>query len=240
MNDVPSGNFAATRWTLVARARGDDPTARLALSELCEAYYAPVVSFLRAEGRSEDAARELAHEFFARVLAGQSLSGAEAGRGRFRSYLLGAVKHFLADHRDHVQREKRGGGAVPEALDAPGTDTSPGLQVPDPCRPPDAAFDRQWAMTLLDRALSSLDEEMRVEGKADLFAVLKPWLTGDRAPLSQAEAAVQLGLSEGAVKVAVHRLRRRFRDMVVTEIAATLDPTASAEEELRHLLAALA
>jgi len=235
-----SAPFAATRWTLVARARGDDPTARLALSELCEAYYAPVVSFLRAEGRTDDAARELAHEFFARVLAGQSLSGAEAGRGRFRSYVLGAVKHFLADSRDHAHREKRGGGAVPEVLGVTGTDTSPGLQVPDPCRPPDAAFDRQWAMTLLDRALSSLDEEMRAEGKADLFAVLKPWLTGDRAPQSQAEAAAQLGLSEGAVKVAVHRLRRRFREMVVTEIAATLDPTASAEEELRHLLAALA
>ena len=153
---APTGNFAATRWTLVARASGEDSAAQAALSELCAAYYSPVNAFLRAEGRTEDAARELAHEFFARVLAGGALGGADAARGRFRSYLLGALKHFLADHRAHANREKRGSGIVPETLD---TSTSAGQPLPV-TRDDERIFDRQWALTLIARALEIVGAEI--------------------------------------------------------------------------------
>jgi len=232
--------FAPTRWTLVLRARGESPEAKAALSELCEAYYQPVLRFLRREGRDEDAACELTQEFFARVLARGGFGGVDPGRGRFRSYLLGALKHFLADLRDRERREKRGGGITPEPL-APSTDTSPGFEVPDPAgRPPDAWFDREWALAVMDRALAALAAEFRAADKASQFEALKPWLVGETSALSQADAAARLGLSEGAVKVAVHRLRHRFRDLVKAEIAHTLPTPDDIDDELRHLIAALA
>ena len=232
---APAGNFAATRWTLVARARGGDSAAQAAISELCAAYYAPVNAFLRAEGRTEDAARELAHEFFARVLAGGALGGADAARGRFRSYLLGALKHFLADHRDRAHAEKRGGGTTPEPLD---TATGAGLALPS-ARDDDSIFDRQWALTLIARALEIVGNELRDAGKSAHFDALKPWLTGENAALSQADAARQLEMSEGAVKVAIHRLRQRFREAVKSEIAQTVRGDGDVDDELRHLLAVL-
>jgi RNA polymerase sigma-70 factor (ECF subfamily) len=206
---------------------------------LCAAYYAPVVAFLRAEGRDEDAARELAHAFFAGVLERQSLGGADPARGRFRSYLLGALKHFLADHRDRALTAKRGSGAAHEPL-APGTDTSPGLDVPDTKAPgAEREFDRKWALIVLDRALTLLAKEHAAAGESAKFEALKPWLTGDCEHLSQAEAARTLGTNEAAVKVAVHRLRKRFRETVKAEIAATLNSAGDVEDEFRHLLAAL-
>ncbi len=232
---APTGNFAATRWTLVARATGGDSTAQAALSELCAAYYSPVNAFLRAEDRTEDAARELAHEFFARVLAGGSLGGADAARGRFRSYLLGALKHFLADHRDRAHAEKRGGGATPEPLE---TATSAGLALPS-ARDDDRIFDRQWALTLIARALEIVGNELRDAGKSAHFDALKPWLTGENAALSQADAARELGMNEGAVKVAIHRLRQRFREAVKSEIAQTVRGDGDVDDELRYLLAVL-
>lgn len=231
----PESHFSATRWTLVARASGGDSTAQSALSELCAAYYTPVNVFLRAEGRTEDAARELAHEFFARVLKGGALSGAEAARGRFRSYLLGALKHFLCDHRDRANAEKRGGGVKPDPLD-PGTHA--GQPLPSACDD-DRIFDRQWALTLIARALEIVGGELRDAGKAAHFDALKPWLTGESAALSQADAAQQLGVSEGAVKVAIHRLRQRFRETVKAEIAQIVRDPAEVDEELRHLVAVL-
>ncbi len=232
---TPGGNFAPTRWTIVAQAQGSDTTAKSALSELCAAYYAPVNTFLRAEGRTEDAARELAHEFFARVLAGGALSGADATRGRFRSYLLGALKHFLGDHRERANAEKRGGGVTPESLD-PGTHAGQPLPA---ARDDDRIFDRQWALTLIARALEIVGGELRDAGKAAHFDALKPWLTGESAALSQTDAALQLGVSEGAVKVAIHRLRQRFRETVKAEIAQTVSGAAEVDDELRHLLAVL-
>ena len=230
-----SSAFAATRWTLIARANGEDAAAQAALSELCAAYYAPVNAFLRAEGRTEDAARELAHEFFARVLAGGALGGADAARGRFRSYLLGALKHFLADHRAHANREKRGGGIAPEPLD---TGTNAGQPLPA-ARDDERAFDRQWALTLIARALEITGAELRDAGKSAHFDALKPWLTGENPALSQAETARQLGMSEGAAKVAIHRLRQRFREAVKAEIAQTVPDAADVDDELRYLLAVL-
>lgn len=233
--------FAPTRWTLVLRARGESVESRTALSELCEAYYQPVLRFLRREGRDEDSAREITHDFFARVLAGGAFAGADPERGRFRSYLLGALKHFLADQRDHARRHKRGSGIAPEPLDVPvGTDTSPGFQVADPAGTAhDAVFDREWALTVMDRALSALQREFSAAGKLDEFQTFKPWLMGDAATGSQADAAHRLGLSEGAVKVMIHRLRKRFRTAVRSEIAQTLHDPALVDEELRHLIEAL-
>ena len=236
---MSSSAFAPTRWTLIARANGEDAAAQAALSELCAAYYAPVNAFLRAEGRTEDAARELAHEFFARVLAGGALGGAlggaDAARGRFRSYLLGALKHFLADHRDRAHAEKRGSGIAPEPLE---TATSAGLALPA-ARDDDRIFDRQWALTLIARALEITGNELRDAGKSAHFDALKPWLTGESAALSQADAARQLGMNEGAVKVAIHRLRQRFREAVKSEIAQTVRGDGDVDDELRHLLAVL-
>jgi RNA polymerase sigma-70 factor (ECF subfamily) len=233
------GNFAPTRWTLVLRARGESIEARGALSELCEAYYQPVFRFLRREGREEDAARELTQEFFARLLARGGIGTADPQRGRFRSYLLGAVKHFLGDQRDHERRAKRGGGATPESLDAENAG-SPALEVADGASPPDdTVFDRAWALAVMDRALNSLAAEFASEGKADQFTALKPWLAGDAQTLRQSQAAAQLGLGESAVKVAIHRLRKRFRELIRAEVAQTVDDAAEVDTELKYLVEVL-
>ncbi|SRR6266540_345951 len=237
----PAANFAATRWTLILRARGETPEARAALGELCEAYYQPVLRFLCREGRDEDAARELTQEFFARVLAGSGFDEADPERGRFRSYMLGALKHFLADQRKHEQRHKRGGGVAATSLDAasPDDDSSP-LQIADTALPtPDAFFDREWALAVIGRAMNVLEQEFTAGAKAHQFNTLKPWLMGEAPSMSQAEAARRLGLSEGAVKVVIHRLRKRFRDAVRTEISQTLRDPSLVDEELRYLIAAL-
>ena len=230
-----------TRWTLIQRARGETPEARAALSELCEAYYQPVLRFLRREGRDEDTARELTQEFFARILGGGGFEQADPERGRFRSYLLGALKHFLADQRKLQLRLKRGGGVIAESLDAAGVDDeSATLQIADPtCPSPESFFDREWALALIGRGLDVLEREFVAAGKKDQFETLKPWLMGEGPSMSHAGAARHLSLSEGAVKVAIHRLRKRFRSVVRTEISQTMSEPALVDEELRHLIAAL-
>ena len=168
------------------------------------------------------------------------MDGADPARGKFRSFLLGAVKHFLADQRDHSLREKRGGGATHEPLDA-GPDSQPGLQIADAnALPPGVLFDRQWALTVLDHAFDSLEAELSAEGKSAHLEVLKPWLVADADRGAQTAAAATLGVSETAVRVIVHRLRRRYRESVRSELRQTLMPGASVEEELRCLFAALA
>lgn len=243
-NDSPSqhaANFAPTRWTLIQRARGETPEAHAALSELCEAYYQPVLRFLRREGRDEDTARELTQEFFARILGNGAFEQADPERGRFRSYLLGALKHFLADERKHEQRLKRGGGATPESLDASSIeDEGRSLQVADTTTPAiETFFDREWALAVMARGLEVLQKEFTAAGKIEQFDALKPWLMGEAPSMSQADAARQLGLSEGAVKVVIHRLRKRFRDAVRAEISQTLRDPSLVDEELRHLIEAL-
>ena len=161
-------------------------------------------------------------------------------RGRFRSYLLAAVKRFASDQRERAGALKRGGGCEQVSLQSGGTDTEPGLQVEDAkSMVPDAAFDREWAVTLLARALVSLERTLGEEGKAEHFAVLKPWLTTEADEQPQAAAAGQLGLSEAAVKVAIHRLRQRFRAAVRGEIAQTVSAPEAVEAELESLRAAL-
>jgi RNA polymerase sigma factor (sigma-70 family) len=235
-------SFRPTRWTLVLRARGGTAAAQAALAELCESYYGPVLAFIRHSGRDGEAARDLTQEFFARLLAHHGLDTADPERGRFRSFVLGAVKHFLADERDRAQAAKRGGGQALVSIDAgSGSETTCALQIPDPAGPaPDTVFDRQWAVTLIERALNTLADEFAAAGKATQFETLKPWLLGEVPSLSQTEAAQTLGLSEGAVKVAVHRLRRRFRDLLKAEIAQTVDDPAQVHEELHYMVEVLA
>jgi RNA polymerase sigma factor (sigma-70 family) len=231
--------FVTTRWTLVMRARGEAPEARAALGELCEAYWTPVYRFLRREGRSEDEARETIQEFFTELLSRGNIDHADPEQGRFRSYFLGALKHFLSDRRRREGRQKRGGGALVQSFDA-GTDTSPGLQIPDPAAgSPDSYFDHQWALAVMERGLNRLESTF-VEAKKKLqFDTLKPWLNGDGTNLSQSEAAAQLGMTAGAVKVAVHRLRQSFRDIIRDEIAQTVHDPGEITEELRYLIEVL-
>src|SRR3569623_376804 len=166
MNEGPAKDhrFHTTRWTLVLAARGESPAARQALSDLCAANYAPVLRFLRADGHDADEAQDLAHGFFAGVLARQSLDGADPARGRFRSYLLGALKHFAGHQREAASRIKRGAGMEPLPLDG-GTETSH-RQVPAPLRTemPDAAFDREWALAVIGRALAVLEAAQSAAG----------------------------------------------------------------------------
>jgi RNA polymerase sigma-70 factor (ECF subfamily) len=232
-------SFFATHWSLVLRARGESEAGRAALSELCAAYYAPTHAFVRVAVHDEDKARDLTQEFFARVLKGGAFDGAAPEHGRFRSYLLGAVKHFLSDARDREGAGKRGGGVEWIPIE-PGTETSPGFDAPNrDAVPSDLVFDRQWALTLLERALRRLEADLAGAGKASQFEVLKPWLTG-AASLPQSEAAKRLGLSENAVKVAIHRLRTRFRESLSAEIAQTVAGPEQVDEELNYLIEVLA
>jgi RNA polymerase sigma-70 factor (ECF subfamily) len=172
------------------------------------------------------------------------LGAADPARGRFRSYLLGAVRHFLADQRKHASRIKRGGGRTPESLDASEAseagEGSPIEWADLSATVPDAWFDRQWALALMDRALNMVAAEFASSGKAAHFDQLKPWLIGEDPALSQADVARRLGLNEGAVKVAIHRLRKRFRDVLRAEVRQTLAAGDDVEAELRYLIGALA
>ena len=228
-------DFRTTRWTQVSRAKADSLEGRHALAELCNAYYEPVATFLRYELRDADGARELAHDFFAQMLAGGTIARAEQERGRFRSYLLGAVKHFLSHHREAQRRLKRGGGVENLSLNETEARSVPDAGVLSP----DAAFDRQWALTVVAHALEALRRECVAEGRADFFEQVKPWLTGDAARGDQAALAAGCGLNANALKVAVHRLKRRFRQLLKAEVAGTLDDPVLVEAEMRALFAAL-
>ena len=230
-------SFPDTRWTHVARSRGRGVEAQAALSDLCAGYYEPVFVFLRSEGHRDDDARELAQEFFARLLGGNGVDGAEPERGKFRTFLLGAVKHFLAARREYEMREKRGGGLTPEPLD-PGTASAPGLDPADTrALSPDAAFDRQWALTVLDRTLAALEAEM--QDRAEVFAALTPFLTGGADYGHIVSTAPALRMTPAALRVAIHRLRHRYRELLRAELAETLAPGASVDDELAALKAAL-
>lgn len=219
-----------TRWSLVSRAQGDTEAARLALAELCEIYYPPVLGYIRS-WVGNDEARDLTHAFFEKILSGNSLKGASQDRGRFRSYLLGAVKHFLCEKRSKDQSLKSGGHVSHSPIEDEVAGDATTL-------PPDAEFDRAWACTLLERALQSLGAEMEKGGKGTQFQALLPWLTGTATHGEQMSSAAQLGLSETAVRVQVHRLRRRFREIIEAEVTQTLEPGTDPADELRHLLRA--
>ena len=232
----PGDHFLTTRWTQVLAAQGASTHAGTALADLCAAYYAPVQSYIARTAHDLGDARDLTQEFFSRLLARRVIAGAERQKGRFRGYLLGAVKHYLADTRDRRCAAKRGAQHEHVQL-VSGTDTSPGHECVAPeSQTPDAFFDRQWGLAVLDLALAALAVEHERQGKVEQFQLLKPWLTGDAVEVSQAEAAARLELSEGAVKVAIHRLRKRFRSLVKAEIAQTVSTEQEAREELRYLI----
>jgi RNA polymerase sigma-70 factor (ECF subfamily) len=230
--------FAPTRWTLVLRAGGDSREGRAALGDLCATYYQPVHAFLRRNGRGDDAARDLAHDFFARLLERGGFSSPDPMKGRFRNYLLAAVKYFLRDQHARFLREKRGGGIQHESIDA-GSEEASVLQVCDPSADwDDAVFDREWALALMNRVVAEIEAEYPGP-KAAQFAALRPWLMGE-GPTSHAETAALLGMQQGAVKVAIHRMRRRFRELLKSRIAETLDDPSELDDELLHLCSALA
>lgn len=228
-------SFLTTRWTCVCAAKSDSEDGRKALADLCDAYYEPVVAFLRCELRDADAARDMSHAFFAEMLGGGAIQAVNQERGRFRSYLLGAVKHFSARHRDAQRCLKRGGGATHASLDE-----EEARAVPDEDQSqPDLIFDRLWATTLLGRALDALQQKCAADGKAALFDKLHPWLTGDADRGDQTALAVELGLNIHTLKSHVSRLRLRFQRLVKEEIAGTLNAGDSVDDELKTLFAAL-
>ena len=230
-----SASFHTTRWSRVVLARESTPSGQEALEQLCAAYYAPVIAFLRREGRPEPEAQDVAHDFFAKVLEGHSFARAEQSQGRFRSYLLGAVKHFLSHRREAAARLRRGGGDTPSSMDA---DDAPELAASDQLSP-DMAFDREWALTVLSRAMDALEREQAAEGKAELFDQLRPWLSGEAAHGDQAALAESLGMNVNTLKAVTHRLRHRFRALVREEITSTLEDASMVEAEMQVLFAAL-
>lgn len=240
MPTAPSPNlhaapFHTTRWTRVCLAKAESSDGRKALADLCDAYYEPVVAYLRRVFRDADAAREMSHAFFAVMLGGGTIHTAERERGRFRSYLLGAVKHFVSSQRDAVTCLKRGGGVATVPLDDEEAREMPDARVLSP----DAEFDRQWAITMLERSMEALRTECHTEGRGAFFECVRPILTGDLAHGDQGALADACGMKLDAFRVAVHRLKKRLRQCVKAEVAGTLEDPASAQEEMQTLFAAL-
>jgi len=236
----PRDYFATTRWTVVLTAGGSDTTrARNALGELCQAYWHPLYYYARRRGYSVEDAEDLTQGFFARFLQRNYLEGLSSEKGRFRAFLLAALKHFLANEHDRVGRQKRGGGVAPLSLDWQDADARYQIDPADHLSP-DKLYDRAWATTLLEQVIARLRQECASEGKGQLFEQLKPFLTMGKSDIPYAQAAASLGLNEGAARVAVHRLRKRYRELLRQEIAQTLSEPGDMEEELRALFRAFA
>jgi RNA polymerase sigma factor (sigma-70 family) len=223
---------------LAAGADASSAAADQALTALCETYWYPLYAFLRGRGSTVEDAQDLTQAFFARVLEKHALRQADPARGRFRSFLLTSLKNFASNEHDRATTRKRGGGVPAVSLEF---ETAEGrFQMEPPSHEtPERIFDRRWALTLLDQVLSRLEAEMLASGRTTHFDRLKTYLTGDEPQLSYAETAGVLGMSEGAVKVAVHRLRRQFRDLLRDEIAQTVSSPQEIEDELRHLKSAV-
>ncbi len=230
-------DFRTTHWSVVVCARDDRSGARMALEKLCRIYWPPLYGFVRRSGMSQHDAQDLTQEFFARLLEKRWLGGVNRERGRFRSWLLAAMKHFLANEWKRGQRLKRGGGAAAFcSLDE--FDAEARLLHEPITDSPEKIYERRWAMTLLDQVLARLRTEMAAAGKLGHFETLKFCLTGEKN--AYADVGARLGLSEGAVKVAVHRLRERYRALLRAEIAETVATEEEIDDELRSLFAALA
>jgi RNA polymerase sigma factor (sigma-70 family) len=236
---APAGCFVTTHWSVVLMAgRSDTTRARVALEQLCRNYWQPLYAYVRRSGHCREEAEDLTQEFFARLLAQKSVARADPARGRFRSFLLASLKHFLANEWAKAHARKRGGGAqlLPLEFDTAETRCA---QPAAPGDTPDRAFDRQWALVLLDVVLGRLHKEYTDSGRDELFLGLKDTLSGGRAEIPYRGLGERLGLSEGAVRVAAHRLRRRYRELLREEIGNTVAGFEEVEEELKHLFAAL-
>ena len=235
-----SGQFTTTHWSVVLAARDDEsPRAADALAQLCSTYWYPLYAFIRRQGHDSDHAQDLTQEFFARLLEQNFLAAVRQERGKFRWFLLATVKRFLANewNRDHAV--KRGGGHTVVSLDEETAEGRYRYEVADHATA-DKLFDQNWAMTALEQARERLHHEYRTSDRAELFDQLKVFLSGDRAPISHAEAGALLGMNEGAVKVAVHRLRQRYRNCLREQIAQTVSTPAEVDEEIRQLFAVFA
>ena len=234
-----SGGFTTTRWTLVMAAVSQSASgASQALEELCTRYWPPLYSFARRRGYTIEESQDLTQSFFARLLEKGSLSAADRQRGRFRSFLLASFKHFLANEWDREHAQKRGGGAAPIPIE---TNVAEGFYARHPAdsETPEVVFERQWATGVLERATAALKAECEGAGRGALFECLEGYLEGEKSRGGYATAAGVLGMTEGSVKVTVHRLRRRYRDLLRAEVAATVENDTEIEDEIRHLIAVL-
>jgi RNA polymerase sigma-70 factor (ECF subfamily) len=231
-----SPRFTTTRWTLVLTA-GDRTSAesQASLATLCETYWYPVYAFIRRSGRDSDAARDLTQAFFVRVLDKNVLKEARRDRGRFRSFLLGSLRHFLANEYDREHAVKRGGRVPHLSLEFEQGERRYQLEPADTATP-ERMYERQWALDVLDRAMQRLAARHAHTARQALFEQLKPLLTGDDEPLSSRELSKTLGLSEGALRVALHRLRRQFAEALRGTIADTVEHETDIDDEVRYLL----
>ena len=232
-------SFDTTRWSVIAAARGTDPeAARAALSTLCEAYWYPLYAFIRRWGADADAARDLTQAFLASLLERRDIQQVRPERGRFRTFLLASVKHFLLNEAVRRRAMKRGGGV---ALLPLAFDEAEGRYQFEPvdATTPETLYERRWAFTVLERVIAAVQTKWQVTGRGVEFEVLKAGLLGEGPPGGYAAAAEKLGTTEGAVKTAVHRLRKSFRTELRAAIAETVSNPADVEEELKYLERAL-
>ena len=235
---APGDIFATTHWTgVLAAGKRHSPQSDHALEELCQTYWFPLYAYVRRRGHNKEDAEDLTQAFFARFLAKNYLAGLSAERGRFRAFLLASLKHFLINEWKKSQRQKRGGGEINLSLDWQTADTQ--FQVASTAEPsPDKAFDREWALALLAKVIERLRAECEAGGKSKQFEHLKIFLTAGKGAVSHADAARSLGMDETAVRVAVHRLRKRYRQLLRDEISQTLTDPAQVDEEMRALFGA--
>ncbi|MEW6360435.1 MAG: sigma-70 family RNA polymerase sigma factor [Planctomycetota bacterium] len=234
-----SPRFATTRWSIVLAAGGEStPRAREALATLCQGYWFPLYAYVRRQGRNADEAQDLTQEFFARFLEKNYFRTLDPKKGKFRAYLLASMKHFLANEWDRVHAQKRGGGRAPIPLDF---DAAEGRYALEPTHDLTAEriFERRWALTLLEQVLARLRQDFAEAGKEGLFNRLKEFLAADKKTIPYRQVAEELGMTEGAVKVAIHRLRKRYRERLRMEIAQTVADPSEIEDEIRFLFTAI-
>ena len=232
-----AGRFPSTHWSVVIKAATPgSPEAHAALSELCTAYWYPIYAFIRRKGNGQDQALDLTQEFFARLLEKGNIAAANPGKGRFRAFLRTDCQHFLIDQFRRMIAAGSGRPAV--SIDAHGAEDRYRFE-PAATLTPDRLFDRAWALTLLDRVLDLLAREYAAKGASELFDQLKIVLTQGKGAVSAGTLATELGKSEEAVNMAVHRLRKRYREILEEQIAATLDNPTEMEDEIRSLFAAI-
>ncbi|PWU16292.1 MAG: RNA polymerase subunit sigma-24 [Verrucomicrobia bacterium] len=236
----PRHYFATTHWSVVLSAgRSDTTSAHLALESLCRTYWYPLYAYARRRGYSAHDAEDMTQAFFAHLLDRKSVANADPNKGRFRSFILGAMTHYLANESVKLRAQKRGAGKEVLSLDAAAAEERFDLE-PATGRSPDETFDKEWATALLNKVLNALEEDFRRQNKSELFAALKQTLAGSRADQPYAMLAKQLEMNEGAVKTAVHRLRKRYRQLLEAEIANTVASPAEIKEELAYLLKIMA
>lgn len=236
----PRGQFGSTRWTMVlaAATAGDTEKGRMALADLCGIYWYPLYCYVRRSGYEQPDAEDLTQGFFAQLLGKNYLGAVAREKGRFRSFLLTAIKHFLANEWDRSQALKRGGGVV-ISLDVDRAESLHPMELAHGLSP-EKIFERQWVLALLDRVLVQLRDECVAGKKEKQFDRLKVFLTGDAPPNATAALAGEMGVSEGSLKVAIHRLRRRYRELLRTEIAQTVERPEEVDDEIHRLFSAFA